>query len=68
MQQSTEKKTKTYFIIDKFNRQVPPEKNPVYFGEHKKMRDAWVPHGVGQMLLDNEVIIYICYLSIINLK
>lgn len=50
-----EKKTKPYFVVDKFNRQVPPEQSPVYFGEYKRTKDSWLPHGSGQMLLDDEV-------------
>lgn len=50
-----EKRTKPYFVIDKFNRQVPPEQEPVYFGEFKSNKDAWLPHGSGQLLLNDKV-------------
>jgi hypothetical protein len=55
LQIENEKKTKPYFIIDKYNRQVPPDREPQYFGAFARVRDSWVPHGPGQMLLDDQV-------------
>ena len=55
MQLEKEKKTKPYFVVDKFHRLVAPEQEPVYFGEYKRTKDAWIPHGSGQILLDDKV-------------
>ena len=36
---------------------MPPEGNPIYFGDYVEAKGAWVPHGQGQMLLNDEVVL-----------
>ena len=41
-------KTKDYYELNKFGNRRDPEGYPQYFGHHKGVEDAWMPHGDGE--------------------
>ena len=49
-----ERKTKSYYDIDKFNRRIAPKDQLTYYGEYQNTKGAWVPHGPGQYLVNDE--------------
>lgn len=52
-----ELKTKRFFDVNQYNRKVVAPDTPVYFGEFIELGKpkAWIPHGQGQFLLNDEV-------------
>jgi hypothetical protein len=51
-----ERRTKAYFQMDKYNRKIPAQDSPVYFGDMVEKNSAWLPHGVGQFSLNDQVL------------
>ena len=49
-----EKKTKRFFDVNSYNRRIPAPDNPVYYGNFSVKKKAWLPHGKGQFLLNEE--------------
>ena len=52
--QEIEDKTKRYFEFNKYNRKIPSEGNPYYFGDMTIINKSWMPHGTGQFFV-NEI-------------
>jgi hypothetical protein len=50
-----EAKKRPYFVVDKYNRQIPTEGEPLYWGDTRQAGTAWEPHGMGKFILDGEV-------------
>ncbi len=52
-----ELKTKNYFEFNKYNRKVPVEGKPFYYGDFVKDHKGWYPEGDGQFHCDENIIL-----------
>ena len=59
LKEEKERKTKRFFDINAYNRRITPNDAPVYYGDFNASKGlktkAWIPHGHGQFLLNDEV-------------
>jgi len=49
-----EEKTFQYYNVNKYGRNVPPNREPIYIGDQIKNHGAWIPNGDGEFFLSDQ--------------